>query len=229
MQSNRELYEKKSETIQKAIEEAEAQGKAANDAILERQAEMKQLQEQYAEKENEATSSRAASVPAESPRLSADLASGMDPRLQKKEKSRHRAEQHRVASAQGRIESWRDYEANYPEELDYYEIARAKGTGRLQAWDDGAEKVEKPKEKEPKIEDLSTQELAEMKRERQLYKPSSPQRTNSKIYKTASGETVKDLGKINAKVTIGIGNGALTVQLSSDGSPKAITFCRSPC
>ena len=154
-QSNRELYEKKSESIQRAIEEAEAQGKAANDAILERQAEMKQLQEQYAEKENEATSSRAASVPAESPRLSADLASGMDPRLQKKEKSRHRAEQHRVASAQGRIESWRDYESNYPEELDYYEIARAKGTGRLQAWDDGAEKVEKPKEKEPKIEDLS--------------------------------------------------------------------------
>ena len=41
MQSNRELYEKKSETIQKAIEEAEAQGKAANDAILEQQAEMK--------------------------------------------------------------------------------------------------------------------------------------------------------------------------------------------
>ena len=106
----------------------------ANDAILERQAEMKQLREQYAEKENEAkillkrpTSSRAASVPAESPRLAADLASGMDPRLaKKKEKSRHRAEQHRVASAQGRIESWRDYESNYPEELDYYEIARAK-------------------------------------------------------------------------------------------------------
>ena len=66
---------------------------------------MKQLREQYAEKENEAkillkrpSSSRAASVPAELPRLSADLASGMDPRVAKKEKSRHRAEQHRVAS-----------------------------------------------------------------------------------------------------------------------------------
>ena len=39
--------------------------------------------------------------------------------------SRHRAEQHRVASAQGRSESWREYEANYPEEPDYYEIARS--------------------------------------------------------------------------------------------------------
>ena len=120
MQSNRELYEKKSESIQKAIEEAEAQGKAANEAILERQNEMKQLREQYAEKENEAkillkrpTSSRAASVPAESPRLA-----------KKKEKSRVRAEQHRVATAQDRFESWRDYESKYPEELDYYEIAR---------------------------------------------------------------------------------------------------------
>ena len=54
MQSNRELYEKKSETIQKAIEEAEAQGKAAHEAILEQQAEMRKLKEQYAEKEKEA-------------------------------------------------------------------------------------------------------------------------------------------------------------------------------
>ena len=105
---------------------------------------MRRLKEQYEEKEKEAkillkrpTPRRAASVPAESPRLSADLASGMDPRLaKKKEKSRQRAEQHRVDKAQDRFESWRDYEANYPEELDYYEIARAKGTGRLQAWDD---------------------------------------------------------------------------------------------
>ena len=53
------------------------------------------------------TPRRAASVPAESPRLPADLASGMDPRLaKKKEKSRARAEQHRVAMAQGRIASW---------------------------------------------------------------------------------------------------------------------------
>ena len=54
MQSNRELYEKKPESIQKAIGEAEAQGEAANQAILDRQEEMKQLQEQYAEKEKEA-------------------------------------------------------------------------------------------------------------------------------------------------------------------------------
>ena len=66
-------------------------------------------------------------------RLSADLAPGMDPRLAKKERSRRRAEQHRAASAQGRIESWQEYEANYPEELDYYEIARAKVSGRLRA------------------------------------------------------------------------------------------------
>ena len=211
MQSNRELYEKKSESIQKAIEEAEAQGKAANQTILERQEEMKQLRKQFAEKEREAkillkrpTSSRAASVPAESPRLAADLASGMDPRLaKKKEKSRHRAEQHRVGSAQGCIESWREYEANYPEELDYYEIARAKGTGRLQAWDDEdddekkfeeapqprgrekaqrprggkkptkAEKAEKPKGKDPKMADLSTAELAELKRESQEWTTTS--------------------------------------------------------
>ena len=125
MQSNRQLYERKSETIQKAIEEAEAQGKAANDAILEQQADIKRLREQYEEKEKEAkillkrpTPRRAASVPAELPRLSADLASGMDPRLaKKKEKSRQRAEQHRVDKAQDRFASWRDYEANYPEEL----------------------------------------------------------------------------------------------------------------
>ena len=46
------------------------------------------------------------------------------------------------------------------------------------------------------------------------YKPVQPEGMNIKIYKTASGETVKDLGKINAKVTIGIGNGALTGQCS---------------
>ena len=33
------------------------------------------------------------------------------------------------------------------------------------------------------------------------YKPVLPEGANSKIYKTASGETVTDLGKINAKVT----------------------------
>ena len=60
---------------------------------------------------------------------------------------------------------------------------------------------------------------------------------NSKIYKTASGETVKDLGKINAKVTIGIGNGALadqgwSIQMSKtgghiarDGKKIPISFC----
>ena len=230
MQSNRELYEKKSETIQKAIEEAEAKGKAANDAILEQQAEMKRLKEQYEEKEREAkillkrpTPRRAASVPAESPRLSADLASGMDPRLaKKKEKSRQRAEQHRVDKAQDRFESWRDYEANYPEELDYYEIARAKGTGRLQAWDDEddegkfdeapqprgrekaqrhrgykkpgkAKKPEKPKEKEPKIEDLSTQELAEMKRESQTWTATShPARSVIDKALTAAGFNPED-------------------------------------
>ena len=179
MQSNRELYEKKSETIQKAIEEAEAQGKAANDAILEQQAEMKRLKEQYEEKETEAkillkrpTPRRAASVPAESPRLSADLASGMDPRLaKKKEKSRQRAEQHRVDNAQDRFESWRDYEANYPEELDYYEIARAKGTGRL----------------------LSTQELAEMKRESQTWTATShPARSVIDKALTAAGFNPED-------------------------------------
>ena len=46
------------------------------------------------------------------------------------------------------------------------------------------------------------------------YKPVQPEGSNSKIYKTASGETVKDLGKINAKVTIGFSNGALTGQCS---------------
>ena len=46
------------------------------------------------------------------------------------------------------------------------------------------------------------------------YKPTQPDGADSKIYKTASGETVKDLGKINAKVTIGVGNGALTGQCS---------------
>ena len=50
------------------------------------------------------TSSRAASVVAGSPRLSADWASGMDPRLaKKKDKSLQRAEQHRGASAQGAL------------------------------------------------------------------------------------------------------------------------------
>ena len=43
------------------------------------------------------------------------------------------------------------------------------------------------------------------------YKPIQPDGA-SKVYKTASGETVKDLGKIDAKVTIGIGNGALKGQ-----------------
>ena len=63
------------------------------------------------------------------------------------------------------------------------------------------------------------------------YKPVQPDGMDSKIYKTALGKTVKDLGKINAMVTIGIGNGALTgqcSQLSSDGSLQAITVCRSP-
>ena len=46
------------------------------------------------------------------------------------------------------------------------------------------------------------------------YKPIQPDGVSSKVYKTASGETVKDLDKINAKVTIGIGNGALTGQCS---------------
>ena len=196
MQSNRELYEKKSESIQKAIEEAEAQGKAANDAILERQAEMKKLKEQYAEKEHEAkillkrpTSSRAASVPAESPRLSADLASGMDPRLaKKKEKSCVRAEQHRVATAQDRFESWRDYESKYPEELDYYEIARApraqasfrpgttmrRKSSNLEDANAPRHRGKKPS-KEPKLEDLSTKELAEMKRESQTWTATSHQ------------------------------------------------------
>ena len=36
------------------------------------------------------------------------------------------------------------------------------------------------------------------------YKPVLPECASSKIYKTASGETAKDLGKINAKVTIGL-------------------------
>ena len=228
-QSNRELYEKRSETIQKAIEAAEAQGKAANEAILEQQAEMRKLKEQYEEKEKEAkillkkpTPHRAASVPAESPRLSADLASGVDPRLaKKKEKSRQRAEQHRIATAHHRFESWRDYESKYPEELDYYEIARAKGAGKLQAWDDDdndeekefeprgreraprhrgrkpskakADKAEKPKEKEPKIEDLSTKELAEMKRESQTWTATShPARNVIDKALTAAGFNPED-------------------------------------
>ena len=122
----------------------------------------------------------------------------MDPRLaKKKEKSRVRAEQHRVATAQDCFESWRDYESKYPEELDYYEIARAKGAGKLQAWDDDeeekefkhrgreraprhrgkkpskakADKAEKSKEKELKIEDLSRAGKPNM----DGYKPSSPQ------------------------------------------------------
>ena len=93
----------------------------------------------------------------------------------------------------------RDYESKYPEELDYYEIARAKGAGKLQAWDDDdeekefeprgreraprhrgkkpskpkADKAEQSKEKEPKIEDLSAKELAEMKRESQTWTATS--------------------------------------------------------
>ena len=50
----RSSHEPSHPTIQKATEEAEAQGKAANQAILERQEEMKQLREQYTEKEREA-------------------------------------------------------------------------------------------------------------------------------------------------------------------------------
>ena len=142
----------------------------------------------------------------------------MDPRLvKKKEKSRHRAERRRVASAQGRIECWREYDANCPEELDYYEIARAKGTGRLQAWGDEddnekfeeapqprgrekaqrhrggkkptkAEKAEKPKGKQPKMEDLSTTELAELKRESQEWTTTShPARTVIEKALTAAG------------------------------------------
>ena len=40
------------------------------------------------------------------------------------------------------------------------------------------------------------------------YNPIQPEGT-SKVYKTASGEIVKDLGKVDAKVTIGIGKEAL--------------------
>ena len=40
------------------------------------------------------------------------------------------------------------------------------------------------------------------------YKPIQPEGT-SKVYKTASGEIVKDLGKVDAKVTIGTGKDAL--------------------
>ena len=40
------------------------------------------------------------------------------------------------------------------------------------------------------------------------YKPIQPEGT-CKVYKTASGEVVKDLGKIDAMVTIGIGQNSL--------------------
>eukprot|EP00913_Durusdinium_trenchii_P008686 g8159.t1 len=142
MQSNRELYEKKSESIQKAIEEAEAQGKAANQAVLEREEEMKLLQEQYAEKEKEAklllkrpTSSRAA----------------CRRRRQGSQQIWHQAWIHdwrrgrrRVAIVLSNIELQAPKVAlnlgatTRPTtlRLDCYEIARAKGTGRLQAWDD---------------------------------------------------------------------------------------------
>ena len=141
-QCNRELYEKKlkSEMTQRILMRPKPCGKAANQALLNRQEEMKQLQEQYAKKEHESkllwkrpTSSRAASVPAESP-LTADLESGMDQCLAcKKEESRQRAEQ-RVASAQGGIESWQDYEANYQDDdplaLKSLELASVKAPNR---------------------------------------------------------------------------------------------------
>ena len=101
--------------------------------------------------------------------------------------------------------------------MDYYEIARAKGTGKLQAWDDDdeekefeprgreraprhrgkkpskADKAEKPKEKEPKLEDLSTKELAEMKRESQTWTATShPARNVIDKALTAAGFNPED-------------------------------------
>ena len=113
-QSSRELYEKKSEM---AIDEAEAQGKAGKQAVLDRQEEMKQLQEQFAKKE-QASKTLLQEANLQLRRFTADLASGMVPRLAKKKgKSCQRAEQHRVASAQPaqrRLESWRDSPASRP-------------------------------------------------------------------------------------------------------------------
>ena len=148
----------------------------------------------------------------------------MDPRLANKKRKKESPSRRATSSCQrqGRIESWRDYEANYPEELDHCEIARAKGTGRLQAWDDEddegkfeeapqprgqekaqkhrgrkkpakAEKAEKPKEKEPKIEDLSAKELAEMKRESQVWTATShPARDIIEKALTAAGFNPED-------------------------------------
>ena len=113
--------------------------------------------------------------------------------------------------------------------MDYYEIARAKGTGKLQAWDDDdekefeprgrdkaprhrgkkpskADKAERPKEKEPKLEDLSTKELSEMKRESQVWATTShPARNVIEKALTAAGFNPEDYAAMKRSSSQGEG------------------------